>query len=446
MSAGDGLKPTFLRALALGLFSGALATYLYLCIMWETYRWDPVAYAQGNPASFAGSYMSLLNETGKKISSLVTAFKFFPSFLALGYVGYAITRWRSFQDHCFAIQGALCNASLMVGGSLTRPHDDDCKLLAFKIYRYLQTIHILVYMNRNEWYSLLEMEDFTQLGLLTTDELAALNPAGNKMIEVLVGWIVRACRQGTSDGLLSSGPRFLDPSAIRGKVSAFNNSFILGQPNLWAALMKLVCDCLIFMFVLGSSFESFLYQLGPFQPYAVIFSIFLAVPWLCAQRMVTVLEDPFKSRHDMFNPDALVAGAERTIFFNLRCGWDAGDASWLSAAQDDDASREGLDAVQAHMAGGTSVAAELAKAPRLFEGRQEEGVTTDEHFLQEISGESVCVCVCVCMYACMQGGITIDVKDLSDMSVCVCVRVCVCVCAHTHTHTQGSMTIDIKDS
>jgi hypothetical protein len=78
-----------------------------------------------------------------------------------------------------------------------------------------------------------------------------LAPADNKKIEVLVSWIVRECRQGVSDGLLSSGPRYLDPASIRSEVAAFNNSFTVGQPNLWAALMKLVCDCLIFMFVLG---------------------------------------------------------------------------------------------------------------------------------------------------------------------------------------------------
>ena len=126
-------------------------------------------------------------------------------------------------------------------------------------------------------------------------------------------------------------------------------------------------DCLIFMFVLGSSFENFPYQLGPFQYFAVIFSIFLAVPWLCAQRMVTVLEDPFKSRHDMFKPDALVAGAERTIFLNLRCGWDAGDPSSLSAAWDDDSTfRDMLNSVQAFKAGGMNGAHET---PRLIEGR-----------------------------------------------------------------------------
>ena len=42
----------------------------------------------------------------------------------------------------------------------------------------------------------------------------------------------------------------------------------------------------------------------------------------------------------MFNPDALVAGAERTIFLNLRRGWDAGYPSLPSAAQDDFASTE----------------------------------------------------------------------------------------------------------
>ena len=48
------------------------------------------------------------------------------------------TRWRAFQSQCFSIQGALCNASLMVGGSLTQPHDDKCKRLAFNVYRWLQ--------------------------------------------------------------------------------------------------------------------------------------------------------------------------------------------------------------------------------------------------------------------------------------------------------------------
>jgi len=48
------------------------------------------------------------------------------------------TRWRAFQSQCFSIQGSLCNAALMVGGSLTRPHEDNCKRLAYNVYRWLQ--------------------------------------------------------------------------------------------------------------------------------------------------------------------------------------------------------------------------------------------------------------------------------------------------------------------
>ena len=144
-------------------------------------------------------------------------------------------------------------------------------------------IHILVYWKRNPWYRLLTLQDLVTLGLLTDKEIQALEPADNKMTEVLVSWVVRECLDGSKEGLLGCGPRFLDPTAIRGEISAFNNTFSVGQPNLWAALMKFVCDLLIVLFVLGSSFESFLYQLGPFQYYSVIFSVFLSVPWLCAQ-------------------------------------------------------------------------------------------------------------------------------------------------------------------
>jgi hypothetical protein len=38
-------------------------------------------------------------------------------------------------------------------------------------------IHILVYMNRNPWYSLMEMEDFVKLGLSTDEEVRMLAPA-----------------------------------------------------------------------------------------------------------------------------------------------------------------------------------------------------------------------------------------------------------------------------
>ena len=321
-SDGDGMKPVIMAALALGLFSGALSTFLYLYMTWETYVQDPTAYSLGNPATFDGSTSDLVDRTGKKISSLVTAFKFFPSFLALGYVGYAIDRWRSFQNICYSIQGALCNTALIVGGSLTEPHGEACKQLAFRIYRYLQLVHLLAYLKRNAWYKLLTMTDFVELGLLTNEELKLLLPADNKKHEVVISWIVVTIQAGMREGLLKDSEKVLeDACSIRGKLGSFNHHFALGEPNLWTALMKLVCDLLIMMFVIGAAFDSFLYQLGSFQTYVVLFSIFLAVPWLCAQRLVTLLENPFDSYHDMFNTDALVANTERTIFLNLRCGW-----------------------------------------------------------------------------------------------------------------------------
>eukprot|EP00961_Rhodomonas_salina_P300649 3939982-Rhodomonas_salina.1 len=91
--------------------------------------------------------------------------------------------------------------------------------------------------------------------------------------------------------------------------------------------MKLVCDLLVGMFIFGAAFSSFLYQLGPLQVYVLVFAILLALPWLCAQKLVEVLNNPFSASHDMFNTDALVAWSERVTFINLRCGWHGNQSS-----------------------------------------------------------------------------------------------------------------------
>jgi len=272
-----------------------------------------------------------VDQTGLKLEALITAFKFFPSFLALGYVGYAISRWRDFQMMCYTIQGKLQTVACIVGGSMGSIKEDrmeEAKVLAFKIYRYLQTMHILVYKTRNPWFQLLELDDFVTLGLLTREEVAALRPSGGQMNEQLVSWVVRTAQEGFNANILPiESFRARDLSVIRGSLATLEAQFYVGQPNLWTALMKLVCDLLVGMFIFGAAFSSFLYQLGPFQVYVLVFAILLALPWLCAQKLVEVLNNPFSASHDMFNTDALVAWSERVTFINLRCGWHGNQSS-----------------------------------------------------------------------------------------------------------------------
>ena len=49
VSTADGMVPVVLFCISLGLFSGALSTFFYQYVLWETFRTDPVAWQQGNP-------------------------------------------------------------------------------------------------------------------------------------------------------------------------------------------------------------------------------------------------------------------------------------------------------------------------------------------------------------------------------------------------------------
>ena len=42
-------------------------------------------------------------------------------------------------------------------------------------------------------------------------------------------------------------------------------------------------------------------NIGACMQYVVIFSAFLAIPWLCAQRLVVLVNNPWTADHEMFN-------------------------------------------------------------------------------------------------------------------------------------------------
>ena len=174
LSAGDGMKPVLLFCVSFGLFSGAVSTGFWLVVFWETYKRDAKAFAEGYAFTGEGSYFKAIERSAAAFASLIDAFKFFPSFLLLGFVGYAVNRWRAFQDAGYNLVGAINSLALIIGSSLTDLDNHAGLQLAFRVYRYLTLVHVLNYKEQHRWFRELSMDDFLALGLLTADELPIL--------------------------------------------------------------------------------------------------------------------------------------------------------------------------------------------------------------------------------------------------------------------------------
>ena len=80
-----------------------------------------------------------------------------------------------------------------------------------------------------------------------------------------MSWISREMFFGVKNDLLTSKLKCTLATSIRSSVGTFQAMFLQNQPNLWAALMKIVCDLLILFFVVGTAFQSFMYELRYLQ-------------------------------------------------------------------------------------------------------------------------------------------------------------------------------------
>ena len=105
---------------------------------------------------------------------------------------------------------------------------------------------------------------------------------------------------------------------MAGSIGGIKGNLLTNQPNLWAALMRLVCDLLIVMFVIGNPATHFMYESGSFQFYVVLYTTCQTIPYLCVHMLVQTLSNPYNSHHDMFNTDSIISWGERACFTNLR--------------------------------------------------------------------------------------------------------------------------------
>merc|ERR1712014_507081 len=128
------------------------------------------------------------------------------------------------------------------------------------------------------------MDNLVSLGLLTDVEARCLIPAQNKMRDTVLAWLSQEIQRALRTGLIhtSCAVTCLDQLArLRGKMAAFHDTFTLNQPNMFASLMTVVVDMLVLLFVIGSPFTMFVYDVGCFQYWAVIFAFCLSSPWTC---------------------------------------------------------------------------------------------------------------------------------------------------------------------
>ena len=79
------LRVVLKQSAAVALLSGAITSIVYHFNVWEIFRQD-------DPAAFIASDEPLHTERVRGFTTLTSSYKFFPSFLLLGYLSYMIVR------------------------------------------------------------------------------------------------------------------------------------------------------------------------------------------------------------------------------------------------------------------------------------------------------------------------------------------------------------------
>jgi len=311
------LRNLFLQSLGWASLSGAMGTLL--CVYHDSNINESMAWVQ--------EYQRLFSE-------LLSDFKWLPTFMVVNHCAFYIQRWRNFILHAWEIEGFVLDLGIIIGSDARDPDDPASRRLLFKIYRYmvlamaLQYREILPALKDSGPYLCHTLHN---LGLLTPEEAAVLQPQSTRMRDAVLAWIALEVKHNdpSGTGLLLGGPSvstMAKLTSLRNMMVDFHRNNFCPQPNQWAAFMTLLVDayCLLLVMVYPFKFLVPLHitKLYGFQA-ATVMAVFLMN--LCfggVGSLAYAFSSPFANRVDTFNIDALVAGTEETLFAVMRVGFD----------------------------------------------------------------------------------------------------------------------------
>ena len=316
----------------MALLSGAASTLMYLLVRWDTYAVDPVAWAAGKPTDKPLSISYNLEQLRGHMGNLASNFLFFPTFLSIGFLGFAVNRWLSFQATEYCLQGRTQDIGLMIGGAVVDPKSGSSRELTFRLYRYLNLVHMYAYgsLGKCSWFSQVSPHQLVSLGLATEEEASLLEHTPNLFrMDTVAAWLSRDLQAGMRDGTLdraSKGVLFQHVSHLRMWAADLAAITSTAQPNLWTALMKILLDVLVLLFVVSSPFRFFTYDEGEVQMFVLLCTFTLVFPMVCVSTLIVWMQDPYSNKVDGFNPDGLVTWSERVIFTNMRAAFHSEEA------------------------------------------------------------------------------------------------------------------------
>ncbi|GFH50056.1 hypothetical protein CTEN210_06532 [Chaetoceros tenuissimus] len=263
-------------------------------------------------------------------SRTMDSFKFLPIFLLLGYVAFLVDRWRSFMVTCHKVCGRLHDIGVLVGSIPYSDISDEEKLILYKIYRLMNTLHILVYKPRlrEEFKNDDDLSHLVFLKILTESEAEAFTARGKKLRDSICSSLLSEI-----DKLLAlSSKQFLESKAkvinekvcmVRGTMAEWGDLFLRDNPNEYILGMRAVVSLYTILIVVGYPITLYSDTNASYncvQPSA-FFGTFITllsikIPFLLFWR----LEDPFVAR-DGIGLENLIASTEMNLFQSLRSSY-----------------------------------------------------------------------------------------------------------------------------
>ena len=227
-------------------------------------------------------------------------------------------RWRDWLVNSHTVQAALHDIGLGVGSCLVNP-DAEAKAAVYDLYRYLNTIHALLYQSVVPHLPQ-KPSEMIQLGLLTKGEAEILGQAANKQRDLLLTWAGQRVEALRQSGHIAGGAPVRSPTRSSScEASARHHDlFVRHMPNVWFAASRLLMTS-------SSSSSSSSHSASStarastrtvtlpsrstasLRRWAPLRRLAFGAAW----SVVALLSNPFAAELDTHNVDPLLASTER---------------------------------------------------------------------------------------------------------------------------------------